>query len=177
MKTLEIPINKFRIALLTFLFAATVSLAILLTYYLFFDGHFSIKLILLLLIAIPTLLFVFWVAIKKIISNNPGLVIDSRGVMDNMNLSEIGIITWDNISRVDIVKHQYSYFIIIGLKNIDSVLSRLENNRLRLAKNNIQVFGTPLAINVSNLKIDKFELLEILNIETEAWNKKLSDSI
>mgnify|MGYP000961122853 CR=1 FL=1 len=172
MTTLEVPINKIRIAGLTFLFAAGVLLAVLMAYYLFFDGYLSIKLVLLLLIAIPVLVFVLWTAIKKISSNKPGLVLDSRGVVDNTTLSELGILPWSNISHIDMVKYQYSYFIIIRLKNIDGILSGLKNNRLRLAKNNIQTFGTPIAINASNLKIDKFELLEILKGGIEAWNKK-----
>lgn len=172
MTTLEIPINKFRIAVLSFLFIAVITLGVLLSYYLFLDGHFSIKLIMILVIAIPIAIFVIWFAIKKIISNNPGLVLDSRGVLDNVNLSETGIIPWNNISQINMVNHQSSYFIILHLKNSDNVLNRLQNNRLRLAKNNMKVFGSPVAINASNLKIDRFELLEILNKETQAWNNK-----
>lgn len=170
MKTLEIPLNKFRIAVLALLFVAVVTLAFFLAYYLFLDGVFSVKLIILLIIAIPVLIFIIWFAIKKIISNKPGLVIDSTGILDNVNLSEIGVISWNEISTMNIVNHQSSYFIILHLKDSDKVLNRLENNRLRLAKNNLKVFGSPVAINVSNLKIDKFELLEILNNQAQMWN-------
>lgn len=127
-----------------------------------------------LIVAIPIVIFVIWFAIKKIISDIPGLVLDSRGVLDNVNLSEIGIIKWNDINKVSLANHQSSYFIILHLKNIDKVLNRLENNRLRLAKNNIKIFGSPVAINVSNLKVDRFELLEILNNEIQAWNDKAS---
>lgn len=163
MTTIEIPINKSRIVLLTFLFIAVITVAILFAYYLSLDGIFSIKLILVLVIAIPVLLLVLWIGTKKIISKKPGLVLDNMGVLDNANLSETGIIPWNNISQVNMVNHQHSYFIILHLKNTDSILNKLQSTRLRLAKNNIQAFGSPVAINVSNLKIDRFELLKILN--------------
>ena len=162
MTTLEISINKYRIALLAVLFILSIITGVVVAYYFYLNGEFSLKLIAVLIIAIPILIFVLRFSIKKIIDKRPGLVLDSRGILDTVNLSEIGIVSWSNITEANLVKYQYSQFVVIHIKNNDSILTRLSGFKRNMAKNNIEKFGTPFIINVSNLKFDKFELLKII---------------
>lgn len=162
MTTLEIPINKFRIIVLAILFILSILLGVGLTYYLYLDGNYSLKLIIVLLAATPILLFVLWFSIKKIIDKRPGLVLDSRGILDTVNLTEIGIVSWSTITNVSLVKHQFSHFLIVQVQNNDMILSRLSGFKKNMAKNNIEKFGTPFIINVSNLKFDKLELFKMI---------------
>ncbi|HLP63124.1 STM3941 family protein [Flavobacterium sp.] len=162
MTTLEIQTNKIRILSLAFLFVLSICAGVALSYYLYLDGQFSLKLVGVLIFAIPIMLFILWFSGKKIIDKKPGLVLDSRGIIDNVSLSEIGIISWSNITKVSIIKHNYSQFLLIYLKNNDSIMSRLSGFKKRIAKNNIEKFGTPFIINISNLKIDNLELLKII---------------
>lgn len=173
MPTLEIQLDKSRIITLTALFLTSVILALLLAYYLFLDQKFSFKLIIMLLIAIPILIFIIGFTIKKVLSNKPALILDSKGILDNINLSEVGTISWNNIVAVNMVKHQYSNFIIIKLANPENILKRLHGAKLTLAKNNISNFGSPCIINVSNLKFDRFELFEILENQIGQWNNQV----
>lgn len=170
MTTVEIKLNKARIITLSLLFLTSVTIAVLLTYYLFLDQKFSFKLILILLIAIPILIFVIGFTIKKVINNKPALILDSKGILDNINLSDVGTIPWNNITAVSTVKHQYSNFIIINLTHPENILKRLSGAKLTLAKNNITNFGSPCIINVSNLKYNNQELFEIIEKQVQYRN-------
>lgn len=163
MTTFEVATNKIRLALLTLAFLTAVTLAAIVACFILDE-----QLILVLIFAIPSVFFIVWFAVKNISSNKPGLVLNSKGIIDNINLTEAGIITWNNIIHTHLVKYQHSYFIVFQLKDNDAVLGNLSKHRLKLAKNNSKVFGTPAAINVSNLKIDKFKLLEIFNNRIQA---------
>lgn len=170
MTTVEIKLNKARIITLSLLFLTSVTIAVLLTYYLFLDQKFSFKLILILSIAIPILIFVIGFTIKKVINNKPALILDSKGILDNINLSDVGTIPWNNITAVSTVKHQYSNFIIIKLTHPENILKRLSGAKLTLAKNNITNFGSPCIINVSNLKYNNQELFEIIEKQVQYRN-------
>lgn len=168
MRTLEIQINKNRILLLLVVTAIVIPLGVLLVYFGYLEGEIPPELTVVLVFAIPFLMYFFWTTLQKVINKSPGLVLDNRGILDPMNFSEIGIISWENITQVKIVKHQFSEFLLIQLKNDEVVLNRLSGLKKTMSKNYINAFGTPIVLTLNNLKIDKFELIKIIQDKIQA---------
>jgi hypothetical protein len=163
MTTLHIPVNKLNIAFRTFLLLFSIISAVILCYVLFLNGKFSFDLILVLLIGLPVLVFILWFSIHKLVSKKPGLILDSRGILDNVDFTDIGVISWHEITEIKLVKYHYSFFLVVYLKNNEMVLNRLNGFKKKNAQNFLENFGSPFCINVSNLKIDKMELLKIIS--------------
>ncbi|KUJ62190.1 hypothetical protein AR687_09215 [Flavobacteriaceae bacterium CRH] len=163
MRTLEIQINKTRIFSLLIISVLVIFLVVLYYYSLYLEGKISLKLSILLVIAIPFLIYFFWSSLKKIIAKKPGLVIDNQGILDYMSFSEIGIISWKNITHAKIIKHKFSEYLLIGIKDNEIILNRLSGFKKIVVNKQIETFGTPIVISLDNLKIDKSELIKIFH--------------
>lgn len=161
MRTIEIKINKKRIITLFIISAVVIPFAVLYCYSLYLEGVISLKLIIILVVAIPFLIWFFVTNLKKIIDKKPGLIIDNQGIIDNMGFSEIGIISWNDITHAKVVKHNLSEYLLIGIKNNEKIINRLSGVKKTIVNKQIEIFGTPIVISINNLKIDKTELIKI----------------
>ncbi|RZJ66929.1 MAG: hypothetical protein EOO50_07695 [Flavobacterium sp.] len=172
MKTLTVRTNKPRILFLTLLFTASMFLAAVVMNYLSQRERYSFALIITMVIGIPLLGFVWYQNLKIVTSKLPGLIVDSRGIVDNISFSNIGVISWQHVKGIATATYFSSTFYVIFLDDPGIVTRRLSGRRLRNAKNSIEKFGSPFAINVSNLKIPKEELLDALNGHLANWSKQ-----
>ena len=162
MRTIEIPLNKNRIILHLIISILIIFIATTFAYYLYLDGKISLELTIVLVIAIPYLIYYFLSNLNKITNKKPGLVLDNRGVLDCLGFSEIGIISWENITEAKIIKYNFSEYLIIKVKNNELIFSKLNGFKKNFTQKYIEIFGGPIVINLQNLKIEKHELIKII---------------
>ena len=71
MRTIEIPLNKNRIILHLIISILIIFIATTFAYYLYLDGKISLELTIVLVIAIPYLIYYFLSNLNKIINKKP----------------------------------------------------------------------------------------------------------
>ena len=102
-------------------------------------------------------------AIIKMFDRKAGLVIDENGINDNSSRGSIGLINWEDISRITPSEIASSKVILIETTNPGKYINRAKNSISKLAmKFNNKKYGTPLAISSNSLEIEHHELLDKL---------------
>ncbi|MFC4267313.1 STM3941 family protein [Polaribacter marinivivus] len=97
---------------------------------------------------------------KKGFKNNSGLIIDSQGITDNSNLSNIGLIEWNDIVGIETMEIASNKIILIQTEKPEKYIDRAKNRiAKKIMKANFNNYGSPISITSSALKI-KFDDLE-----------------
>ncbi len=108
---------------------------------------------------------------RKLFDKKIGLTIDERGITDNTNATSIGLIEWEDIMGVDKVEIASSKILIIKTDKPDKYIQRAKNGiSKRAMKANNKMYGSPISIISSSLKM-KFNELENL-IKSELKRRK-----
>lgn len=105
--------------------------------------------------------------VKLLFSQKAGLVINETGIADNIAITKLGIIKWEEIKSVRVIKQSFQNFILLDLKDNNKHLANKVGIQKNQIKSSITKYGTPSAINANNLKIDLRELVSIINKKTE----------
>ncbi|WP_345841374.1 STM3941 family protein [Shewanella algae] len=108
------------------------------------------------------------VGIKKLFDSSPGLVISSKGILDNSSGMSAGVIPWKDVAGVGEYQVKKQRFISILLKDPEKYANN--GNALRIMANraNIKMCGTPVSISANSLKISYEDLLGAI---TEYYRK------
>jgi hypothetical protein len=102
------------------------------------------------------------VIIRKLLDTKPGLVIDDRGIIDNSSGLSAGYILWSDVENISVVEIQKQRLLMLEVKNPQDYISRQGNLLKRKGMEiNDKMFGTPLSITASGLKMS-FEDLSTL---------------
>lgn len=106
----------------------------------------------------------------KMFDKNAGLRIDDAGITDNSNATSTGLIAWEDITAIRIVKVVSTSILLIDVKNPEAYVARAKNtfNR-KLLQANLDNYGTPISITSTSLKIGFQELEGLLKRE---WEKR-----
>ena len=163
MNKLEVQINKPRIAFLTFIHMLSLILGIITVYYLYEFGYISITLILVLSVFLLIFPFLLYLNLKIIGNSNAGLVISKEGILDNIQITKLGVVKWENIKGYRTTRMFFSDLLLLDLLNNDVVMKNLNKIQKNNAQNSLKKFGTPFVINLSNLKKDNEELITIIS--------------
>ncbi|MEZ0183584.1 STM3941 family protein [Flavobacterium oncorhynchi] len=113
-------------------------------------------------------------SIKKMGDKKPGIIIDTKGIIDNSSALSIGRIPWkdidDIIERVDF--NQKSIALIV--KNPEEYIDKQTSfYKRRMMRANFKMSGSPIAISSNSLKTNLEELGNILTEKhTEYLNSK-----
>lgn len=108
---------------------------------------------------------------RKLFDRKIGLTIDENGITDNTNATSIGLIEWDDIIGVDRIEIASSKILIIKTDKPNKYIERAKNGiSKRAMKANNKMYGSPISIISSSLKM-KFNELENL-IESELKRRK-----
>jgi len=119
--------------------------------------------------------------LKKIFSRKIGLIINEQGIIDNSNAISLGLIKWNDISGISIIKPQVPVFelrttvstqkmIILKTDNPEKFIERLRNPILKeTLKYNNKIYGSPLTIISSGLNIKFSELENIIKEQMNKW--------
>lgn len=127
------------------------------------------------IVAVIAILFFGTVCVTipwKLFSNNIGLIINDKGIIDKSNLSSIGLIEWEDITGIRTEKVQKTRFFLIDTNKPKKYLDKANSKfKKRLLSGNNRMYKTPLSITLTILKV-KFSELEKLLIDAYEENKK-----
>lgn len=122
------------------------------------------------------LLFSFFMlinAIKNLLKNDPALVLNEEGIVDNVTVLQLGLIPWDKIVACEIKRVQRTDHLIVGLKDY-SDHAYLESNFKKSAALQIEKkHDTPFIINSKTIDISLGELKQL--IEAKLPNDQLKE--
>lgn len=109
--------------------------------------------------------------VAKMYDDNPGLIIDSKGITDNSSGVAAGLITWESLEKIEEKKIKGQKFIAIRVTNPKRYIERQSGLKRILMNMNYKVYETPIYINPNSLKIEYDELRSVLRAKMEQ-NKK-----
>lgn len=103
-----------------------------------------------------------FIGVKKFFDNSPGVIISSKGILDNSSGISAGLISWEEVVGISEYQVQKQKFVSIHVKDPEKYVNN--GNALKRMANraNIKMCGTPLNISANNLKISYDELLETI---------------
>lgn len=98
---------------------------------------------------------------KKISSPQFGLLINKEGIVDNGTGSSLGLVTWDDIIRFQIIPT--SKILLIRVRKPQKYINQGSSRLVRffLSLNN-RIYGSPVVIPTVTLKIEAAELEMVL---------------
>ncbi|PDS23476.1 hypothetical protein B0A77_10790 [Flavobacterium branchiophilum] len=136
---------------------------IIAVYYIYRLGYISIRLVLVLSVFLLIFPFVLYWCLKIIGNSNAGLVINNEGILDNIQFAKFGVVKWENIKGYRTCRVFFSDLILLDLLDNEVVMKNLNKIQKNNAQNRLENYGTPFVINLSNLKKDKEELINIIS--------------
>lgn len=101
----------------------------------------------------------------KLFDNKAGLIIDPSGITDNSNTTSIGLIEWGDIIGIRTIRVFSTKMIMLQVENPEKYIERAKSGIFkRTMKVNYKMYGSPISITSSSLKV-KFEDLEKLMLK------------
>lgn len=107
---------------------------------------------------------------RKLFDEKLGLTIDNEGITDNTSATSVGLIDWEDIVGIERVEIASTKILLILTNKPDKYIERAKNGLAKRAmKSNYKMYGTPISIISSPLKM-KFTELE--NLIVSEFNKR-----
>ena len=104
---------------------------------------------------------VIWV--KKLLNNQPGLVLNNLGITENSTATPAGFIPWKDIAGFNVCSLEGQRILAVALINSESYI-QVGNSINRFSnKTKYKKFGSPVLIISKSLKIDFDSLLKLCN--------------
>ena len=94
----------------------------------------------------------------RLFDNKPGLTINDNGIIDNSNMSSIGLIEWIDIKEIKTKDYNSTSFLLLFLYDNDKYLNKASGFKRKLMKGNLKKYKTPISI-ISNTLDCKFDEL------------------
>jgi hypothetical protein len=101
--------------------------------------------------------------IKKMFDKTIGLTIDENGIFDNTNASSVGLIKWNDITKIKTEQVASTKFLLIYTTNPDFYLDKVKGFKKKLMEGNNKMYGTPLSITSNTLKYNFDDLETLIN--------------
>lgn len=103
--------------------------------------------------------------VKKLFGNQVGLIIDEKGITDHSNGTSVGLIEWEDITAIGTLQVASTKILMLQTDKPEKYIERAKNVIAKQAmKANHKMYGSPLSIISSSLKI-KYDDLEKLIID------------
>ncbi|WP_420387163.1 STM3941 family protein [Roseivirga sp.] len=104
--------------------------------------------------------------VKKLFDGRIGLTIDKNGITDNSNATSVGLIAWTDITNIKTLQIASTKVLMLETDNPQKYIDRAKNSIAKGAmKTNYKLYGSPLSISASSLKIRHAELEELIRNE------------
>ncbi len=100
------------------------------------------------LIAVIGILFfgyAFVFAAGRLFKPRPSLIIDGRGITDNVAATGAGFVTWEEIAGVGISGTGMSHFIVVIPHDAEAILARQPPFKGSVLRANMSLVGSPVA--------------------------------
>lgn len=101
------------------------------------------------------------VGLKKMFETQPGLVLNSTGLIDNSSGVSAGLVPWTDVAGFGIFQGHNTRTLVIQVFDTDKYANRGNVIQRALKKANVRLCGSPVAISSNALKIDFDELLRL----------------
>ena len=96
-------------------------------------------------------------------SSKPGLIIDDHGLVDYSSGISAGVILWSEITDISVIVLHQQKLIMLYVTEPQSIINRQTNMlKRKIMELNYKMYGTPVSITASGLKISFDDLLEII---------------
>jgi hypothetical protein len=110
---------------------------------------------------------------KSLFDTQPGLVVDSAGIVDNASGIAAGRIAWEDIVAVKSMQIVNQKMLMIEVVNPDEYINRQTNPLSRqLAEANSKLYGTPVFIPANTLRCNFAKLTAIMQHHFEKYKIK-----
>lgn len=102
------------------------------------------------------------IGIKKLFDKSPGLVLSSKGILDNSSGLSAGLIPWSEVVKIGEYEIQNQKFVSIHVKNPERYVNN--GNALKRMANraNNKMSGTPINLSANSLKISQEDLISVI---------------
>ncbi len=111
--------------------------------------------------------------VKKLFDNKVGLIIDQNGITDNSSANSIGLIEWQDITMVQTLQIASTKMLLLITDKPDKYIQRAKNGMSkRVMKTNHKMYGSPLSIASTSLKIKFGDLEKLIISELEQRNSR-----
>ena len=104
---------------------------------------------------------VIW--IKKLLNNQPGLVLNNLGITENSTATPAGFIPWKDIAGFNVCSIEGQRILAVALTNSESYIQVGSSINRFSNKTKYKKFGSPVLIVSKSLKIDFDSLLKLCN--------------
>ena len=103
------------------------------------------------------------VGIRKMFDSKPGLVFSKEGLLDHASGVSAGLVPWNEIVGVDVLKVQRTRFLVVKVVNPRKYVERGGKLKRLIHQANLNQFGSPIQISATTLKINFDELVKLFN--------------
>ena len=101
--------------------------------------------------------------IRKLQSSKPGLIINGKGIVDHSSGISAGVILWSEIVEISVIVVHQQKLIMLYVKEPQSIIDRQESMfKRKLMQLNYKMYGTPVSLTASGLKISFNDLVKII---------------
>ncbi len=102
-------------------------------------------------------------AIRKLFDPKKGLIINNNGIIDNTSATSIGLIEWSDITGIATIKVSSTKIIMVYTDKPEKYIERAKNRiAKKVMKANSKLYGSPLSIVSTSLKIKHKQLENLL---------------
>lgn len=108
---------------------------------------------------------------KSIRGPQVGLVVDEVGINDTSTPTALGLIKWEEITKIESLDIEGTLFLLIHVVNPEQYLERTKYFSRRPLKVGIKMYGTPVIISTHSLKCNFDELEDLLYTSLEKYKK------
>ena len=98
----------------------------------------------------------------RLFDTQPGLVLDSEGIIDRSSAVSLGRVSWRDLRRIDVTRIQNQKFLTFYLKNAQKYLQRGGFLQRQMNTLNYKFYGSPIHISSNSLKISFGELTNLV---------------
>lgn len=101
--------------------------------------------------------------IRKLFDNKVGLIIDDQGITDHSSGTSVGLVLWEDIQDIEFIRVASTRFILLVTDQPEDYIAKANGTLARkVMKANYGMYGSPICISSSTLKIKFSELQSLL---------------
>lgn len=163
-RVVSIPVSKFKLVLLLLGAVGCVASAI----WIFYLSRYEPVHILILVRTVSLFCIIFFglcglYSTKKLLNSNPGLVLDSAGIIDNSGAVSVGRISWQDLEGINITWIQGQRFITLYVTDPQKYLQRGGFLKRQVNALNYKLYSSPIHISANTLNISFNELIDLVS--------------
>lgn len=116
--------------------------------------------------------FMMFIIIQKLLDKRVGLSISDKGIVNNSQNVDIGLIEWVDITGIETVYIRSTPFLVLTTDKPEKYISRAKNRQSKWGvKASMNHYGSPIVIISNSLKVSFGELEQMVRQEYDRHKK------